>query len=67
MDTTRSTHGTLLSLLLAAACSDVNTRAGTRRPDVDGLLASVRWALHVWTPRANPRGLLAPWNPRVRS
>lgn len=23
------------------------------------------WALHVWTHRANPRGLFAPWNPRV--
>ena len=23
------------------------------------------WALHVWTPRANPSGLFAPWNPRV--
>ncbi len=24
------------------------------------------WALHVWTHRANPSGLFAPWNPRVR-
>ena len=23
------------------------------------------WALHVWTHRANPSGLFAPWNPRV--
>jgi hypothetical protein len=23
------------------------------------------WALHVWTHRTNPRGLFAPWNPRV--
>jgi hypothetical protein len=23
------------------------------------------WALHVWTTRANPSGLFAPWNPRV--
>jgi hypothetical protein len=28
--------------------------------DVFGL-----WALHVWTHRANPSGLFAPWNPRV--
>lgn len=28
--------------------------------DVFGL-----WALHVWTQRANPSGLFAPWNPRV--
>lgn len=24
------------------------------------------WALHVWTHRANPSGLFAPWNPRVQ-
>lgn len=24
------------------------------------------WTLHVWTHRANPSGLFAPWNPRVR-
>lgn len=23
------------------------------------------WALHVWTHRSNPKGLFAPWNPRV--
>lgn len=23
------------------------------------------WGLHVWTQRANPSGLFAPWNPRV--
>lgn len=23
------------------------------------------WALHVWTHRANPSGVFAPWNPRV--
>lgn len=23
------------------------------------------WTLHVWTHRANPSGLFAPWNPRV--
>jgi hypothetical protein len=23
------------------------------------------WALHVWTHRANPSGMFAPWNPRV--
>jgi hypothetical protein len=23
------------------------------------------WALHVWTHRANPKGMFAPWNPRV--
>ena len=23
------------------------------------------WALHVWTYRVNPKGLFAPWNPRV--
>jgi hypothetical protein len=23
------------------------------------------WGLHVWTHRANPSGLFAPWNPRV--
>jgi hypothetical protein len=23
------------------------------------------WTLHVWTQRANPSGLFAPWNPRV--
>jgi hypothetical protein len=23
------------------------------------------WTLHVWTTRANPSGLFAPWNPRV--
>jgi hypothetical protein len=23
------------------------------------------WALHVWTHRSNPRGMFAPWNPRV--
>lgn len=23
------------------------------------------WALHVWTHRTNPKGLFAPWNPRV--
>jgi hypothetical protein len=28
--------------------------------DVFGL-----WGLHVWTHRANPNGLFAPWNPRV--
>jgi hypothetical protein len=28
--------------------------------DVFGL-----WGLHVWTHRANPSGLFAPWNPRV--
>ena len=28
--------------------------------DVFGL-----WTLHVWTHRANPSGMFAPWNPRV--
>jgi hypothetical protein len=28
--------------------------------DVFGL-----WTMHVWTQRANPSGLFAPWNPRV--
>lgn len=23
------------------------------------------WALHIWTERANPNGLFAPWNPNV--
>ena len=59
------THDTLLSLLLAAACSDVNARSRRERPDADALLASLLWAFDVWARRAHPRGLFAPWNPRV--
>jgi len=61
------THDTLLSLLLAAACFDVNARSRRQRPNADALLASLWWALDVWTRRANPRGLFAPWNPPVTS
>jgi hypothetical protein len=60
-------HDTLLSLLMAAACSDANARSRRQPPDVDAVRASLLWALDVWAHRANPRGLLAPWNPRVHS
>jgi hypothetical protein len=59
------THDTLLSLLLAAACADVNARSRRQPPDVDALLASLLWTMEMWAHRANPRGLFAPWNPRV--
>ena len=61
-----TTHDTLLSLLLAAACSDVNARRRRQPPDVDALLASLLWALDVWAHRVHPSDLFAPWNPRVQ-